>query len=71
VRTERAASRLDRADALLAMLAPARTVARGYAIVRERGGRVVTRAAELRAGQPLELELRDGRVPARVEDGGP
>jgi exodeoxyribonuclease VII large subunit len=71
VRAERAASHLERADALLTLLAPSRTVARGYAIVRDGEGGVVTSAAGLRAGQPLDLELRDGRVPARVGNGGP
>jgi exodeoxyribonuclease VII large subunit len=67
-RLTRAEGRLERNAALLATLSPARTVARGYAIVRDRpSGRVLTSAAAARPGQPLELELRDGRLPARVE----
>lgn len=60
-----AAARADAAEALLALLSPARTVARGYAIVREAdGGRVVADAAALEPGRELAIELRDGRVAA-------
>ncbi len=60
-----AAARADRSEALLALLSPRRTLARGYAIVREaEGGRVVAEAAGVAAGQGLTIELRDGRLGA-------
>lgn len=46
---------------------PASVLNRGFAIVRDEAGRPVTRAAELRAGERVELEFGDGRGAARVE----
>jgi exodeoxyribonuclease VII large subunit len=67
-RGERAAAGVERAEGLLALLSPARTVARGYAIVRDAAdGRVLGSAAAVGAGRAIELEMRDGRVPARAE----
>jgi exodeoxyribonuclease VII large subunit len=66
-RAERAAAGVERAEGLLALLSPARTVARGYAIVRDaEDGRVLGSAAAIGAGRAIEVELRDGRVPART-----
>ena len=66
-----AAARADRAEAMLAVLSPRRTVARGYAIVRESGSdRVIADAAAVEAGRGLSIELRDGRLAARAT-GGP
>lgn len=50
----------------LAGLNPESPLARGYAIVR-RGGRAIDRAAALRAGDAVELTLRDGTAEASVE----
>ena len=62
-----AAARADRAEAMLAVLSPRRTVARGYAIVRESGSdRVIADAAAVEAGRGLSIELRDGRLAARA-----
>jgi exonuclease VII large subunit len=59
---------VERAEGLLALLSPARTVARGYAIVRDAAdGRVLGSAAAVAAGRPIELEMRGGRVAARAE----
>jgi exodeoxyribonuclease VII large subunit len=64
-RRERAEAGLARAEGLLALLSPRRTVARGYAIVRDAdGGAVIASAAAVVPGQGLRLELRDGRVGA-------
>ena len=53
--------------ALHELLSPARTVGRGYAIVRRsEGDRVVTEAAATSAGEELSIELRDGRVQVEV-----
>jgi exodeoxyribonuclease VII large subunit len=60
-----AAGRAERAEALLGALSPRRTLARGYAIVRDGGdGRVLADAAAVAPGRELEIELRDGRVTA-------
>ena len=41
---------------------PDKTLARGFAIVRDAGsGRVLQRAAELKAGQALQIQFHDGR----------
>ncbi|BDP40281.1 exodeoxyribonuclease 7 large subunit [Deinococcus aetherius] len=48
-------------------LTPERTLARGYALVRDEAGRPVTRAAGVGAGQPLTLEFGDGVVRVRGE----
>jgi exodeoxyribonuclease VII large subunit len=64
-----ARTRSEQSAALLAMLSPSRTVARGYAIVRDAAsGAVVTETAAARRDQALDLELRDGRLPVRVEE---
>ena len=53
---------MERAEALLALLSPRRTVARGYAIVRDAdGGAVIASAAGVDPGDALSIELRDGR----------
>ena len=58
----------------LTALSPVATLERGYAIVEraaEDGGGIVSRAAELSAGDRVTLQLRDGRTAARIEaDGG-
>ena len=64
-----AAGRADRAEAMLGLLSPRRTVARGYAIVRDAEERVVAEAAGVEAGRELSIELRDGRVAARATGG--
>ncbi|EYB69320.1 exodeoxyribonuclease VII large subunit [Deinococcus phoenicis] len=59
------------ADALMRQalgLTPQRTLARGYALVRDANGTPVTRAAQIRAGEALTLEFGDGE--ARVRAGG-
>lgn len=68
-RRERAEARLTRAEGLLALLSPRRTVARGYAIVRdaEQGG-VLASAAAIAPGRPLRIELRDGEVTATATE---
>jgi exodeoxyribonuclease VII large subunit len=67
-----AAGRADRAEAMLGLLSPRRTVARGYAIVRDApGGRVVAEAASVAAGDELAIELRDGVLAVRATGGPP
>ncbi len=51
---------------LLQTLGYRETLARGYAVVREGSGSVVTRAAGIGAGRVLEIEFADGRVEAQT-----
>lgn len=59
--------RVDRAGELLELLSPERTVARGYAIVRDDRGAVVGRVADTAPGRRLAVQLRDGIADVRVE----
>jgi len=68
-RHQTAAQRVVASAALLAALSPARTVARGYAIVRDPVSAVpVVSVGGMRAGASLELELRDGRADVTVKE---
>lgn len=58
---------LDHLAEVLGLLSPARTVARGYAIVRDaRTGAVRTRRETIHDDATLDLEMRDGTVRVRV-----
>lgn len=46
---------------------PASVLNRGFSIVRDEVGRPVTRAADLRSGERVEIEFGDGRGGARVD----
>ena len=52
----------------LSALNPRATLARGYAIVQDAGGRVVRRASSTRPGDVLQLLLEDGTVRATVTE---
>jgi len=43
-------------------------LARGFALVRDRGGRPLRTAAAVATGMPIEIEFSDGRVGARAEE---
>jgi exodeoxyribonuclease VII large subunit len=60
-------ARLEAASRALQALDPRQVIGRGYALVRNGQGRLVTDAAELSAGQPLQLELTRGTAQVRVE----
>jgi exodeoxyribonuclease VII large subunit len=66
-RVERESQRLLGLWKRLQAASPASVLNRGFAIVRDEDGRAITRAAELRSGQRIGLELGDGRGAARVE----
>ena len=67
-RSATAERHLAASAALLAVLSPSRTVARGYVIVRDPAdARPLVSAADLRPGDVVELEMRDGRVDATVK----
>jgi exodeoxyribonuclease VII large subunit len=62
---------LDRLLLALAAHDPERTLARGYALVEDRAGELVTAATQARAAGELALRFHDGRVRATVEDAAP
>ena len=55
------------AIARLAALNPQAVLQRGYALVQTTDGRLVRRAAQLAAGQEINLGMVDGEVGARVD----
>ncbi|AWN22297.1 exodeoxyribonuclease VII large subunit [Deinococcus irradiatisoli] len=59
---ERESARLDATMRQVLGLTPERTLARGYAVVRDVQGQVLTRAAQVEAGQALTLAFQDGEV---------
>jgi exodeoxyribonuclease VII large subunit len=61
---------LDRLVLALAAHDPARTLARGYALVEDRAGEPLTSAAAARSGRELRLRFHDGGVTAEVVDEG-
>ena len=65
-RLERAADRLDGLGKLHRTLDPERPLERGFALVRRPSGGLVRTAAELSAGEAVELKFRDGARPAVV-----
>ncbi|HLH66032.1 MAG TPA: exodeoxyribonuclease VII large subunit [Solirubrobacteraceae bacterium] len=67
----RRASELERLRLALGGHDPARTLARGYALVEDRAGRPLSSAAQVRAVRELNLRLCDGVVPAVVADRPP
>lgn len=62
-----AAERLEARNRRLELLDPRRVIERGYAVLRERGGKVVTDADKVPAGTALGAELRHGRLKLRSE----
>jgi exodeoxyribonuclease VII large subunit len=61
-------SELERLLLALGAHDPERTLARGYALVEDAGGELVTSAARARAAGALTLRFHDDRVRANVED---
>lgn len=63
---ERHRLRLARWQAQLALLDPHRVLERGYALVTDEAGHLVTRTAQVHAGAPLRVALSQGRLQVRV-----
>lgn len=63
-----AAARLEGRQRLVAGLAPARTLARGFSITRRADGALVRAPAEAPAGTRLVTELASGTLASRVEE---
>ena len=61
---------LDACGKLLGSLGYHGVLQRGYALVRDSEGRTVRSAALVAAGQQLDIELADGRIPAQALQGG-
>jgi len=67
LRLEQWAQQLDGMEKRLHSVSAHSVLQRGFAIVRDESGRPVTHRAGLAAGQCVEAEFADGRVPMRVE----
>ena len=67
----RAAERLAALWRIAEAAHPERPLARGYALVRDHGGRVLTSAAATRAARHLDLKFHDGDVEASVDGQAP
>jgi exodeoxyribonuclease VII large subunit len=67
---ERRRSGVEQAGARLAALSPRGTLERGYAIVRAQD-RILRSAAAVGPGDPIEVELAEGGLTARVEETRP
>ena len=61
---------LDGCAKLLASLSYQGVLQRGYALVRDSEGRTLRSAAQIAAGQRLDIELADGHVDAQALGGG-
>jgi exodeoxyribonuclease VII large subunit len=66
-RLERASDEVRHAQARVRALSPMETLRRGYTVLQDADGRVVTSHTALRAGQPLSARLLDGRADLVVE----
>lgn len=64
-------SRLQHAAALLDSVSYQKVLQRGFAVVRDGDGGVITAAAALRPGQRVSLRFADGAAPAVIEGGRP
>jgi len=64
---DKLARRLAVASRTLDAVSPLATLERGYAIVTDSKGTVITNAQDVRAGQIIEARLTKGSVRARVE----
>lgn len=64
---ERAHSALAVADSQLKTVNPQATLARGYAIIRQKDGQIVSRVEQVQKGDSLEIQVADGSFDAVVE----
>ena len=65
-----AATRSEAAMREIAGQGPAKTLGRGFAIVRAEDGQPITSAAATRPGSPIHIQFRDGSLAARTHDEG-
>ena len=64
---QRAAARLEMAENSLALISPLAVLGRGYALVRDAEGRLLTTVDEARPGEQVEVRLQDGSLQATVD----
>jgi exodeoxyribonuclease VII large subunit len=60
--------KLERLDAMLQALSPRAVLGRGYGLVYDAGGKLVTKSAALKQGGKIRIELYDGSRGAVIED---
>lgn len=65
---DRRHQRIGESSRMLNNLSPLPTLARGYAVLRDEQGGVISDASALRPGQQIAAQLRDGRLTAEVTD---
>ena len=65
---DRQTSRLAIAQAGLMAFSPEATLSRGFAIVRDAGGRVIISIEQARPGEQVSVRVRDGEFTARVTE---
>ena len=65
----RSRQRLDAGTQLLNSLGYHNVLARGFTLVRDADSRMLRRAAEVSAGERLDIEFADGHVPAEANAG--
>lgn len=65
---DRRHQRMGESSRMLNNLSPLPTLARGYAVLRDEQGGVISDASALRPGQQIAAQLRDGRLTAVVTD---
>lgn len=65
-RLDHARNDLDHQLARVRSLSPLATLERGYAVVQDADGHVVTRAAQVEPGADLHIRVRDGRIHAQT-----
>jgi len=65
------AARVERAERLLAAFSYREVLKRGFALVRDGGGRPLRTAAAVAPGMAIDIEFADGRVPATAEGAAP
>jgi len=70
-RLDRAADDVDHHRARVRALSPLATLQRGYAVVQDVDGRVVTSAAAVAVGAELSVRVADGRIRATTTDTEP
>lgn len=64
---QRAAARLEMAENSLALISPLAVLGRGYALVRDADGHLLTTVDEARPGGQVEVRLQDGSLQATVD----
>ena len=69
-RWDRDRARLEGLERLLVSLDPRALLSRGYAMVRDSGGAIVTTAVKARGAGHLRLQFADGEVPVEIADSG-